>query len=131
MKSGFKHIYFVDFAGKERQITSGEWDVVSLKGINEEKGIIYYISAEEGPIYKSLYSIHLDGSKKTKLSTKLGENEAEFSEGMKYYMNYYSNANEPTTITLNNSNGKELRVLMDNDELKNTLSKLGLSKKNS
>lgn len=128
-KSGFKHIYFVDFAGKERQITSGEWDVVSLKGINEEKGIIYYISAEEGPIYKSLYSIHLDGSKKTKLSTKLGENEAEFSEGMKYYMNYYSNANEPTTITLNNSNGKELRVLMDNADLKNTLSKLGLSKK--
>ena len=128
-KSGFKHIYFVDFTGKERQITSGEWDVVSLKGINEEKGIIYFISAEEGAIYKSLFSIRLDGTKKTKLSTKLGNNDAEFSEGMKYYMNYYSNANEPTTITLNNASGKELKVLMDNSKLKNTLSSLGLSKK--
>lgn len=128
-KSGFKHIYFVDFTGKERQITSGNWDIVNLKGINEEKGLIYFISAEEGPIYKSLYSIRLDGTKKTKLSTRLGENDAEFSEGMKYYMNYYSNANEPTTITLNNASGKELKVLMDNSKLKNTLSSLGLSKK--
>lgn len=128
-KSGFKHIYFVDFTGKERQITSGDWDVVSLKGINAEKGIIYFISAEEGAIYKSLFSIRLDGTKKTKLSTKLGNNDAEFSEGMKYYMNYYSNANEPTTITLNNASGKELKVLMDNSKLKNTLSSLGLSKK--
>lgn len=128
-KDGFNHIYKIGFDGSEQQITKGEWDVVELKGVNSKKGIVYYTSAEEGAIYKSLYAINLDGSKKTKLSERKGSNDASFSKGMKYYINYYSNANEPSTITVHNAKGKELDVLVDNQELKATLNEYGLSKK--
>lgn len=128
-KDGYNHIYKIDFEGNETQITQGNWDVVDFKGVNLEKGIIYYTAAEEGAMYKALYSIHLDGSKKTKLSAKKGSNDAVFSKGMKYYLNYYSNATTPPLITLNNSKGKVLKVLKDNESLKETLKTYALGKK--
>ena len=48
---------------------------------------------------------------------------------MKYYINYYSNANSPYLITLHNSKGKQLKVLKDNEGLKNTLKKYDLAQK--
>ncbi|MFK8039510.1 MAG: S9 family peptidase [Crocinitomicaceae bacterium] len=128
-KDGYNHIYKVKFNGKEKQITKGEWDVVDLKGVNEEMDQIYYTSAEESPIHKALYTVSLKGSDQKKLSTNKGTNDADFSKGMKYYLNYYSNANSPTTISLHNANGKELKVLEDNNVLKKDLKKLSLSTK--
>ena len=128
-KDGYNHIYKIGFDGTESQLTSGDWDVVELKGVNEEKGLIYYTSVEQGAIYRDLYSISLDGSKKEKLSTLKGDNDASFSTGMKYYLNYYSNANEPYRISVHNEKGKELDVLVDNKKLKETLDKYELSKK--
>ena len=128
-KDGHNHIYQIGLDGSETQVTKGDWDVVELKGINDKKGLVYYVSAEEGAIYKSLYSIKLDGSSKTKLSERKGSNDAEFSSGMKYYINYYSNANEPSKVSVHNAKGKELEVLVDNKDLKAVLENYDLAKK--
>lgn len=128
-KDGYNHIYKVGFDGVETQVTKGEWDVIELKGIDNNKGVIYYLSAEEGAIYKDLYSIKIDGTGKTKLSQLKGSNNASFSNGMKYYINYYSNANEPTRISVHNAKGKEVDVLVDNSELKTKLNEYNLSRK--
>jgi len=128
-KSGFRHIYQVNFNGEETQITSGNWDVIELVGVDKKKEIVYYTSAEEGAMYQALYSIRLDGKKKTKLSSQLGHNDVAFSESMKYYVNYYSNANKPYTITLNDAKGKELTVLKENHQLEERLLKHAVSKK--
>ena len=127
-KSGYEHIYKVDFSGKEQQITTGDWDVIELKGINETSGIIYYTSAEEGAMYQSLYSIKSDGSGKKKLSGKKGHNDAAFSTGMKYYISYYSNANQPAEIMVNEASGKKVEMLKDNAALKEKLAGYDLQK---
>lgn len=128
-KDGFNHIYKIGFDGKETQITKGDWDVIELKGINEEEGLIYYTSVEEGAIYSALYSIKLDGASKVKLSESKGTNDASFSTGMKYYINYYSNANEPYTISVHKSSGKKVATLVDNKDLKAYLEDFQLTKK--
>lgn len=128
-KNGFNHIYLIGFDGSEKQITTGDWDVVSFKGFDESKGLIYYISAESSPREKDLYSIQLDGKGKKKLSTRKGTNDPIFSAGMKYYINYHSDANTPYYITLHSANGKQLQVLEDNQELINRMSQYNLSKK--
>ena len=125
-KDGFMHIYKVSFDGTVKAITQGDWDVVELKGVDEEKGLVYYVSAEEGAMYKTLYVIGLNGKKKTKLSVLKGSNDADFSTGMKYYINTYSNANQPTLITLHNAKGKQLQVLEDNKALTEKLAKMQL-----
>ncbi|MFK8046087.1 MAG: S9 family peptidase [Crocinitomicaceae bacterium] len=128
-KDGYNHIYKIGLDGKEKQITEGKWDVVELKGVNESNGMIYYTSAEEGAIYKSLYSISLKGRNQEGLSKEKGSNDAVFSKGMKYYINYYSNANTPYKITLHSSSGEELKVLEDNKTLRKELRKANLSNK--
>ena len=42
-KDGYRHIYKIGFDGTEVQLTKGEWDVVELKGLNEETGKVYYV----------------------------------------------------------------------------------------
>jgi dipeptidyl-peptidase-4 len=127
---GYNHIYIVDFKGNAKQITKGNFDVVEFKGIDENNNLIYYIAAEEGAHRKDLYVIKTDGTGKKKLSTqKSGVNNAEFSTGMKYYINYWTDANTPLYITLHQANGKQLKVLEDNKELNNTLKQFHLSPK--
>lgn len=127
---GYNHLYLYNLKGtKIRQITSGPWDVASFKGIDEKKGIIYYTSSEKGPQKRTLYKIGLNGKNKKELSKKSGTNDADFSKTFAYYINTYSDANTPAYITLNNSKGKEIRVLQDNKALNDALSEYQISQK--
>ncbi len=128
-KNGFNHIYLNTIEGKEQQITKGNWDVIELQGIDEENGLIYYLSAENGATQQELYVIKTDGSGKKKLSQKSGNNSTSFSKGMKYYLNYHSDANTPSYISLHEANGTQIKVLEDNQALKDRLEKYELPKK--
>jgi dipeptidyl-peptidase 4 len=128
-KDGFNHIYRVYFDGKSEQITSGNWDVIEFKGINHEKGLIYYTSAENGPTQQDLFVIDLKSKKRKQLSNKPGHSDAEFSVGMKYYVQTWSNANTPPITTLHDASGKQLFVLESNDALFKRLKEYNLSEK--
>jgi dipeptidyl-peptidase-4 len=122
-KDGYAHIYQYSSTGVEqRQVTKGNWDVTGLLGIDEATNTVYYESAEESPLRRSVYKVDAKGVK-TRLSTQEGTNHAAFSKNFAYYVNQYSNANTPVAITVNETKtGKALRVLQDNDGLKQTLS---------
>lgn len=126
---GYNHIYKLGFDGTSTQITKGNWDVIEFQGFDESDQKIYYSSAEEGAIYKGLYKISIDGSAKTKISTELGYNNAEFSKGMKYFVKSYSNANVPSVFTLCNNSGEEIALLENNFQLLQTLSNYKLNRK--
>lgn len=128
-KDGYNHIYLNTIDGKEKQITKGNWDVIEIKGIDEANGLIYYLSAENGPTQQELFVVKTDATAKKKLSTLKGNNSASFSKGMKYYINYHSDANTPQYITLHKANGEEKKVLQDNQALKTRLAKYNLAKK--
>ncbi|MGD0710909.1 MAG: S9 family peptidase [Bacteroidales bacterium] len=127
-KDGFTHIYLYNMDGNlVKQLTSGKWEVLDVKGVDEKEGIVYYISDEESPTEKALYSVKLDGTKKTKISSKEGVNEVQFSEGYKYFINTYSNANTPSYVSINKSDGKELNVVYDNAEIISAMKSFGFS----
>ncbi|MEN9742947.1 MAG: hypothetical protein RLZZ65_752 [Bacteroidota bacterium] len=128
-QSGFNHIYQIGFDGKVRSITSGNWDVIEFLGINQSTNTIFYASAEPGAIYKSIYSIQLDGSNKQLLSPELGYHQAEFLNGMKYYIHTYSNGNTPPVSQLKAVNGQTIKILQDNAALVNKMKNERLSKR--
>jgi dipeptidyl-peptidase-4 len=128
-RDGYNHIYLIDFNGLATQVTKGNWDVVEFNGLDETKGLIYYTSAESAAWQKDVYSIKLDGTKKTKLSTRPGTNYALFSSSFKYFVNYHNDANHPNYITLHKSDGKQIKVLEDNADLNTRMSTYNLSKK--
>ncbi|MCC8147010.1 MAG: S9 family peptidase [Bacteroidales bacterium] len=120
-KDGYTHIYLYSMTGVlEKQMTSGTWDVTAIYGFDPETKTVFYQSAEESPMRRSVYKIDIKGNK-TKLSALEGTNNATFSRGFKYYVNNYSNVTTPTLITLHDQKGKQLFVLNDNAAVKNRL----------
>jgi len=129
-KDGFNHLYLYDLNGKlVNQITKGNWDVVSYKGVDEKGETIFYTASETTATEKDIYSIKIDGTSKKKISTGKGTNTPEFSNGMKYYINNFSDANTPPVIAIFNEQGKQIRVLENNEGLKKRMLDYRLGKK--
>lgn len=63
-----------------------------------------------------------------RLTTQKGVNSAEFSEGCKYFINVFSDINTPYVTTLRDAKGNVVRVLEDNEKLKQAYQKLNIGK---
>lgn len=125
-KDGYNHLYLYTIGGNlVKQITKGEFEVKDFLGWDEKNNVFYYTSNEESPLRSAVYKIDAKG-KKTKLSTRVGTNNALFSKNFAYYINTFSNLHTPTLITLNNNKGKELVTLLDNNELKQQTARLNM-----
>lgn len=122
-KDGFKHIYLYDAEGKlMNQVTKGPWEVTKYYGYDQNEDLIYYQSTENGSINRDVYSVGSNGKNKRRLTTKIGQNAADFSSDFTYFINTYSSATNPPEYTLHNSlSGKKVKDILFNHEL---LSKL-------
>lgn len=129
-KDGFNHLYMYDMSGKlVNQITKGNWDVVEFKGIDEKTKTAFYIASETTATEKDVYSIKLDGTGKKKVSTEKGTHAPEFSNGMKYYIDIFSNANTAPVYSIVSGDGKQVRVLENNAALMSKLAEYNTSTK--
>ena len=130
-KDGYNHIYLYNSAGTLiKQVTKGNWEVTGFHGYDIQSKRLYYQSTEVGSINRGIYSIKLNGKSKRELTVDEGTNSAIFSNNFKYYINTYSNANSPSIYSLNKaSNGKRIKIIEDNAELKNTLTRYNLTEK--
>lgn len=129
-KDGYNHMYLYDISGKLiKQITSGNWEVTEIYGVEEKSGVVYFQSTEEGAISRNIYSVKLNGSAKKRISNRDGVNGAEFSNSYKYFINTNSSANVPYYVSVNDNSGKELRVLVDNQGVVDRLNTHHISKK--
>lgn len=129
-KDGFTHIYLYGINGTlKKQITKGSFEVKEFMGYDEKKKVVYFSSNEQSPLRKDVYSIGTNGENKKRLTQKEGSNNADFSATFKYFTNNYSNADTPPYITINDANGKEIRLLEGNSSLKEKLKDYGFAKK--
>lgn len=129
-ESGYNHIYLYDMNGELiRQITKGNWEVTNYLGYDEDSGRIYYVSTEESPLQRHLYSIGIDGTGKKKMSDGEGWHNINMSRDYKYYIDTFSDPTTPPKYTLHKGNGKPVRLLEDNGALQDTLSEYQLPKK--
>ncbi|OOG69380.1 S9 family peptidase [Algoriphagus sp. A40] len=129
-QDGFKHIYHHNMDGSLiRQITSGSWEVSAMVGVDEKAKKLYYISTEASPLERNFYVINLDGKGKKVLSPAKGTHTINMSPDRKFYIDYYSTADTPVKVTLNDASGKEIKVLEDNQVLKDRLAGFAMGKK--
>ncbi|MBL7943323.1 MAG: DPP IV N-terminal domain-containing protein, partial [Flavobacteriales bacterium] len=152
-KDGYNHLYRFDMSGKQvAQLTKGAWEVLDFYGYDEANQVLYFsanLVKKAGPekkvkgvelveseldeisaLQKHVFSQSLKkGGACTRLSTKPGTNDAEFSKGFKNFILTHSDANTPAHISLHTNTGKLIRVLKDNAALKDRLSKYKLAKK--
>tara|TARA_R110002012_G_scaffold111393_1_gene256341 strand:- start:2567 stop:4732 length:2166 start_codon:yes stop_codon:yes gene_type:complete len=118
-KDGFKHIYLYNVDGKlMNQVTKGPWEVTKFYGYDQNEDLIYYQSTENGSINRDVYSVRSNGKNKRRLTTKLGQNTADFSANFTYFINAFSNSSTPPEYTLHNAlNGKKVKDILNNQGL--------------
>jgi dipeptidyl-peptidase-4 len=129
-RDGYNHLYMYDVKKKTtQQITKGNFDVTKFIGYDSKTKTVHYQSTEEGSVYRTIYSVDENGKKKSKRSTRVGTNDAHFSKGFNYYINYFSSSQIPTYVTLHDSKDKLVRTLEDNAELVEKLKEYNISPK--
>jgi dipeptidyl-peptidase 4 len=129
-KDGFRHIYQLNLKSKKLiATTQGNWDIIDFYGIDNKGEYLYFASAEESPTTSQIYRIRSNGKGKEKLSSKRGWNTADFSKGMNFFINTWSDANTAPYTSLHNAKGKEIRMLKNNETLNKRLKELNLPSK--
>ena len=115
-RDGFRHLYLYNTNGTlENQLTSGNWEVDNIEGIDEEHGRVFYTSSEQSPLERQLYVINLDGSGKTRLTQGEGTHSPSLSPTAVYYLDNYSGLHAMPRGTLCKSDGTEVRVYREPD----------------
>ena len=62
-KTGWRHVYRVDRdTGASRAVTHGDFDVISISGVHQKEGWLYFIASPQNATQRYLYRGKLDGS---------------------------------------------------------------------
>jgi len=121
-KDGYNHIYLMNNNGEEvRQITNGDWPVTKLLGIDEERGKVYYQSAQPDPMQRQVHRIDFDGNDQKTIADKPGTNAVKFSKTYDYHIWTHNAANEPHKVALHKRGGAKVRQLVENNELESRM----------
>ena len=126
-RGGFNQVYLFGRDGSlVNLVTSGEWDVLAVYGVDEEKGALYFTGAGDGPTKRPLYRVDLDGQNFVRMSTGSGSHSVLFNVDYSLYIDTYSTAGVPPTQTLHSADGQVVRTISDNRRLAERVQSLNL-----
>lgn len=114
-KSGYRHAYLYDYQGKEKQLTSGNWEIDSLIGVDEVNRWLYFYAKKESFMEQHVYRIGLDGSPMEKLSDKPGWYTWDMSPDRSWVVQTWSDAATPPVVVTRDPEGTETSVLLRNE----------------
>lgn len=128
-KNGWRSMYGISrSAGKERTITSDQFDFVSIELTDEEGGWVYYIASPDNATQRYLYRSKISGKgapQRVTPSAQRGTHGYDISPNGRWAIHTYSKAATPATIQLISlPDHRPVRTLVSNDRLKNRVEKL-------
>ena len=109
-RDGHNHIYLYQFDKQDplsseaklvAQLTHGDWEVESIDGIDERKGVVYFSANEGDWRQENVFAVGLDGQNFRRLSKENGTHFADFDpKNSAYYVDHYSALTTLPTISL-------------------------------
>ena len=128
-RDGYNHLYLYNLNGQLlRQIVHENFVVKAVYGYDEKTGDTYFAANPTGATEQQVMVAHQNG-KVEALTPKSGVSNAIFSKNFKYFINIWSDINNPAQYTICQNNGKKLTTLIDNHELKAKLADYELGQK--
>ena len=114
-RSGFWHLYMHKVDGPQVGIiTSGNWEVDQLLGVDEANSKVYFTSTEVSPLERHIYSVGINGKNKKQLSSGAGTHSAVFSDDYSLFFHTYNSATVPHQYSIRKNDGSMIRSLEDN-----------------
>lgn len=112
-RDGYNHIYLYESNGQlKSRITRGSYDVTGVIGLDPKEKRMFYISTQESPLERHIYSVVLESGKISKISSDKGTHTGQLSSDGKYILDTYSSIDVPRNINLLKSSGKKINTLL-------------------
>jgi dipeptidyl-peptidase-4 len=108
-RDGHTHIYLYSFdkqdpvaadAKLERQLESGDYEVLEVSGVDEPAGTVFFTSNKGDPRRAQLFSVKLDGSGMQPLSSEEGSTTGEFADDAKHYAEHHSDLLQSPSLSV-------------------------------
>ena len=122
-RSGFQHLYLYDWTGKLiRPLTRGEWQVTGdndahgMRGVDEERGLVYFIANAESPLERHLYTVSLtdESVPMQRITVDAGWHAVTMSGDARMFLDTFSTPDQPPSLTLRSVTGEALADLVPN-----------------
>lgn len=108
-RSGFRHIYLYRTDGTlEKQLTSGDWEVTGIQGVDEKRGRVVFTSSEASPLERQLYEVDFAGNRK-RLSEGSGTHTISLSPTTAWYVDDFSGLGDLPRSTIYRGDGSAPR----------------------
>ncbi len=121
-RDGWRHAYAVSQTGQARLITTGQFDLVSVSGLDETGGWLYYIASPDNATQRYLYRSRLDGTGQSERITPAnvpGTHTYDVSPDGRWAFHSYSTFDGPGVSDLVSlPDHKSVRVFQDNAAMK-------------
>ena len=116
-KSGYKHIWMAKHSGsKTWPVTEGEWEVSSIKYIDEESERIYFTANKKSVFESHFYSIKFDGTDIKHLTPESGSHQIKISGLNNFFIDSYSSLKDPKKIVYKSmETGHVVKILRTTD----------------
>jgi dipeptidyl-peptidase-4 len=110
-RDGHTHIYLYSFnaqdpmaadAKLERQLESGDYEVMAISGVDEAAGTVFFTANKDDPRQEKIFSVKLDGSGMQSLSSSSedGNYAASFADDGKHFVETHSATLTPPKISV-------------------------------
>jgi dipeptidyl-peptidase 4 len=108
-RDGHTHIYLYSFnvpdplaadAKLERQLESGDYEVIAINGVNEISGTVFFTANKGDPRQEKIFSVKLDGSAMQSMSSEGGNYAATFADDGKHFVETHSATLTPPRISM-------------------------------
>ncbi len=133
-RSGWRHVYRISRDGSQiAPITRGEFDCISIEGIDTQKGLLYFIASPENFTQRYLYQTSLSGketAKRVSPAEQAGQHSYYVSPTGRWAVHTYSNAYTPPVIDMVSFPAhKSVHLFTDNSKAKEQYNALALNRK--
>jgi dipeptidyl-peptidase-4 len=112
-RSGFRHLYLYDAAGTLiRPLTSGQWTVDAIAGVDEPGRQIYFTGNREHPTQTQLYAVSLDGGPIRRVTADPGTHDVTLDHAARAFVDVHSALDTPPHVALRSlADGSVLQAL--------------------
>lgn len=112
-KDGYTHLYRYNTQGNLlNQITSGAWEVNEIHGWIPAKKEIIISSTKVSPLNKNVYAVNWTNGRLRRLDQAEGMHAPKVNTQGTFWLNQYSNYDEPNTIKVASSTGRWQKTLL-------------------
>jgi len=102
-RTDFMHLYLYGEDGElERPLTSGEWQVDSLDGIDQKNEKLYFSATLDSPLERHLYVVGFDGGEPRRITQESGTHTVTLDHTFTYFIDQFNSLTHAPTINLCN-----------------------------